>query len=93
MAGLPKIVVPALTFFITTLPNNILALLPILTFSPITTLAPKKTSLPTFALLRIDVLEPKREYDPNFTLCAIIPECVIMQKFSILDLEQTTENG
>ena len=34
-----------------------------------------------------------REYDPNFTLCAIIPECVIMQKFSILDPEQTTEKG
>ena len=61
--GFPKTVVLALTFFITTLPNKILALLPILIFSPIVTLAPKKTSLPIFALFKIDVLEPKSEYD------------------------------
>ena len=79
---LPKIVVFDLTFLITTLPKSILDLFPIFNFSPTTTLAPKKTSLPTFVSFKIDVLDPRIEKDPILTLCARMPEWVTIQKFS-----------
>ena len=55
-------------FLMTTLPNKILDLLPICNFSPTNTFAPKNTSLPILALLRIEVLDPKSENDPILTL-------------------------